>query len=79
MLDVMLPISLFTLYYGKCVIVRISKKGETNHIFLSKYLMILLNINLEANKNCFLEKKRKITLLFSAVFLLGISTVDSWL
>ena len=55
----MLPISLFTLYYGKCVIVRISKQGETNHIFLSKYLMILLNINLEANKNCFLEKKVK--------------------
>ena len=32
---------------------------KTNHIFLSKYLMILLNINLEANKNCFLEKKEK--------------------
>jgi len=53
----MLPISIFTLYYGKCVIVRISKQGETNYIFLPKYLMIMLNINLEANKNCFFEKK----------------------
>lgn len=45
-LYIMLPISIFSLYWDKCMVVRISRYGETwYYISLSKYLMIILNIN----------------------------------